>query len=276
MRCNNKGRPCPGYCYNKLGGKVFDSEIVKQIIQIKQHEFLDIVGYRKIKHYLFRFFGTIINHKKLYRLCKQNNLLLDKKYKKKTSRKISINRLITKPHQAWEFDIKYGYIHGVNRFFYILVFIDIFSRKIVHYYVGLNCKAKNLVATFTTALRKSGITTQDNLVIRSDNGPQMTSKKFYSYLLNDVSYKVEHEFIPCGMPNKNAHIESFYSIIEREFIFKYYFKDFADVYKKFLSFIEFYNNARIHSSLSYKTPNEVLEMYQQNSLPAGSVKKLKI
>jgi putative transposase len=78
-----------------------------------------------LHYYLKRNEGFIVNHKKLYRLCKENNLLLPKIIKNKFPRKISINRKVTKPNQVWEFDIKYSYIHGENRhflFWYILTF----------------------------------------------------------------------------------------------------------------------------------------------------------
>ena len=267
-RIFNSGRPIPGFSYNKFGIKIYDADIVVAIAKLRAHEYLTIAGgYKKLKYYLYNMDNIIINKKKVYRLCKENNFLLTKSKKTKIKRQISCNRRVTKPNQVWEFDIKYGYIHGQNRFFYILVYIDVFSRKIVHYYVGLHCKAKHLAATFSTALRKASIGVNDGLVIRSDNGPQMTSKMFYNYLLNEVQHKVEHEFIPCATPNKDAHVESFYSILESEFIPLYYFRDFKDVYIKFYNFIEFYNNVRVHSSLKYRTPNQVLELYNNNQLP---------
>lgn len=132
------------------------------------------------------------------------------------------------------------------------------------YYIGLTCKAKNLAATFSSALQKSGLTIVDGLVIRSDNGPQMTSKQFYKFLIK-LNHKVEHEFIPCATPNKNAHVESFYSTIESEFIAVHYFKDFKDVYIKLSNFINFYNNERVHGSLKYRTPIEVLNHYKSGN-----------
>jgi len=183
-------------------------------------------------------------------------------FKRKAPRQVSKNRKVTKPYQVWEFDIKYGYIQGENRFFYILAYLDVFSRYVVHYHIGVECKAKNLISSFSTALRKAQLTFEGQLVIRSDNGPQMTSKKFYRYL-SKLGQRIEHEFIPCGMPNKNAHVESFYSIVESEFIPLYYFKSFKDVYLKFYRFVNFYNSERVHSSLKFKTPLEVLQNHAQ-------------
>ena len=258
------GRPIPGFSHDKFGNKINDEEILKNIRNIRNDTYTTISGgYKKIKHYLFKDMGVRVNHKKVYRLCKENHFLLPRKIKAKHSRQICINRKVSRPHQVWEFDIKYGYIQGQNRFFYLLVYIDVFSRSIVHYHIGLHCKAKNLAATFSSALRKADIDVNDALVIRSDNGPQMRSKQFYKYLMHDVKHKVEHEFIPCATPNKNAHVESFYSIIESEFIAVHYFNDFQDVYKKFANFLHFYQTRRVHSSLNYRTPDEVLALSKQ-------------
>jgi putative transposase len=272
----NRGKPIPGFSYDKYANKILDEEIVNKMLQIRNEKHTIVAGgYKKIKHYLCRRFGYIVNYKKVYRLCKENNLCLPKQHNKKPRRHISINRLVTRPNQVWEFDIKYGYIHGENRFFYILVYIDVFSRMIMHFHIGLQCKAKNLAATFSTALRKHNIDPNDNLVIRSDNGPQMSSKQFYKYLITEVQHKVEHEFIPCATPNKNAHVESFYSIVESEFIYPNYFTSFKDVYYKFVDFINFYCKERVHGSLRYHTPDEIIKLYKTGGI-LPKMKKISI
>ncbi|WJH36856.1 integrase core domain-containing protein [Paenibacillus sp. CC-CFT747] len=55
---------------------------------------------------------------------------------------------------------------------------------------------------------------ENRLVIRTDNaGPQFISKAFYAFY---EQASIEHERIPNHTPNKNAYIESFHSILERE------------------------------------------------------------
>ena len=64
-------------------------------------------GVKILMHLLRRDYGFFINHKKIYRLCKENNILLSKNVKKvKVNRKISQNRKISKPNQMWQLDIK--------------------------------------------------------------------------------------------------------------------------------------------------------------------------
>jgi len=85
-----------------------------------------------------------VNHKKIYRLCKENQLLLKRKKKIKQIKKLASNQIVTGPNQLWQFDIKYGYIHGENRHFYFLAFVDVFTKKVMGYHLGHFCKASDL------------------------------------------------------------------------------------------------------------------------------------
>jgi putative transposase len=270
----NQGRPCSNKSINIVGEIIDDNFIIEALKKYRQQKFLSNGGgVKKLRYYLRRDYGVIVNHKKLYRLCKEHNLLLPKRAKHTSIKNICINRIITRPNQVWEFDIKCDYLPGENRYFFILVYIDVFSRMIMDYYIGLSCKAHNLVATLSFALNKHSLREKD-LVIRSDNGPQMTSNEFREYL-KKLENKIFHEFIPCATPNKNAHIEAFYSIIEIEFLQIYCFETLVEVYKEFAKFVDFYNNFRVHSSLSYRTPKDVMDIYNAGGILTG-IKKLKI
>ena len=57
-------------------------------------------------------------------------------------------------------------------------------------------------------------------------------------------------------PNKNAYIESFFSIFEIAFLQTHQFNNFTEAYKETVHFINFYNRYRIHGSLGGKSPQE--------------------
>ena len=264
-RKNNPGRPVPGYTINPDGSIILDELIVSALEQYRQKkEFSNGGGYQKLTWYLRRDYSYRINSKKIYRLCRENSLLLPKKKKKKKPRtKRSINRLITSPHQMWELDLKYGFIHGENRFFYILAIIDVFMRLIVNYYIGLKCTGKDLVFTLNNAIREYEIFNKDQLVIRSDNGSQMTSNIFIKNVNNFGEEQLIHELIPPATPNKNAHIEAFNSILEIEFLQPRYFMTYGQAYLETTEFMEFYNTSRIHGALKYRTPIEIFESFKR-------------
>jgi putative transposase len=263
----------PGYTINPDGTIVMDQTVVQALRSYRSEiEFSNAGGYHKLKHYLRRDYGYFINHKKLYRLCGEHSLLLPRNRKKVNKvRKLCENRVINAPNRLWQFDIKYGYIHGENRYFFILVFIDVFLRKIVGYHVGLSCKAGDLVFTLDQALIKAKVTDGDGLAIRSDNGPQMTSNMMRDYL-EDLEIELDHEFIPPRMSNKNAHIESFNSILEVEFLQTRYFRNFGEAYKQTVEFIEHYQGRRIHGSLRNMAPTDAERAYNEGKLQIEEVR----
>jgi putative transposase len=70
--------------------------------------------------------NLVINKKKVYRLCKELDLLRpQRQVKTKYPRRIAIYREITAPNQLWELEVKYGYIEGEQRFFFLLSIFDV-------------------------------------------------------------------------------------------------------------------------------------------------------
>lgn len=230
-------------------------------------------GYIKLKHYLAIEHGYYVNHKKIYRMCDENSLLLFKVGKrcKQPKRRVVGYTEVTRPNQLWQFDLKYGYVHGETRYFFVLAFIDVFSKKVTGFYVGLSCRSGDLIFTLSQALKKEGITASDGLKLRSDNGPQMSSNQFHFYL-KKIEQKLSHEFIPPRTPDRNAYIESFFSILEKELLEYRYFESFSDAYAAVSEFIEFYNNRRIHGSIGFKSPISFINALKSGKIDAVSLK----
>ena len=212
--------------------------------------------------------NLIINDKKVYRLCKELDILApQRRIRFKYPRRLAINRRITGPDQLWEIDVKYGYIHGENRFFYLMCVIDVYDRMIIDYHIGLSCEGKHAAQVIQRALWKRQLYSKTNRpIIRTDNGPQFISHIFESTCEND---NIEHERIPPSTPNKNAHIESFHALLERERLTKYEIMSYQEAYEIVSDFIDFYNKRRIHCSLHNLSPVEF-----RNRLAAGQVKPL--
>jgi putative transposase len=137
-------------------------------------------GYRKLAICLRRQYNLVINKKKVYRLCKELDILApQRRIKVKHPRRLAANRRITATNQLWEIDIKYGYIAREDRFFYLMCFIDVYDRMIVDYHLGLSCEGKHAAQILQRALWKQHLfETNCRPVIRSDNGPQFISHVF--------------------------------------------------------------------------------------------------
>lgn len=183
-RHHNTGRPVPGFTRNRDGTLVLDGAVSLLLKGYRERpEYSNGAGYRKLTKMLRRDHGIYVNKKKIYRICRENELLLEQRSKgPRPERRIARNRIVTGPNQVWEFDLKYGYIDGERRFFFILSFIDVFLRNEVGTHVGLRCQAGDLRNTLARALLAEGITAEHRLVIRSDNGPQMTSNELSRWL----------------------------------------------------------------------------------------------
>ncbi|WP_240422015.1 integrase core domain-containing protein [Paenibacillus periandrae] len=76
-------------------------------------------------------------------------------------------------------------------------------------------------------------------VIRTDNGPQIVSHVFEEEC---GALQFIHERIPLKCPNKNAHIESYHSQLERDLLMKSEFASFEEAYDALDRYLEFYNN----------------------------------
>ena len=254
-----RGRPVPGYSVNKNGTLTPDNWIVQFLKNYRSNiNFQNAGGYRALHYYLEHDYQINVNHKKLYRLCKESKLLLRRKKKIKKIKSIANNIEVTRPNQLWQFDIKYGYIHGEDRAFYFLVYIDIFTKEIQSYHLGKNCTKEDLKITLKSALNKITKQEQDKLIIRSDNGPQMSSNAFKDYI---KELDITHEFTPVRCPNKNAYVESFFSIFDTEFIQVRYFNSMKDVHKQVREWVYWYNQKRLHGSLKYLSPLKFKERY---------------
>jgi putative transposase len=248
------GRPIPGYSCTTNGKKICDMQIKEWILALIEGECF-AYGYFKLAVELRRTYKLIINKKKVYRLCKEMDVLRpQRKIKSRYPRRLAKNRTVTAPNQLWETDIKYGYIAGEDRFFYIQSIIDVYDREVIDYHIGLHCEGEDAAATLVRALMRRKLFENDcKPAIRSDNGPQFISHKFEDKCEEVV---VEHERIPCKTPNKNAHIESFHRILEDECLGRWEFERYEEAYEAVLEFMERYNHRRIHRSIFNMSPVE--------------------
>jgi putative transposase len=266
------GRPAPGYSYTQEGKPVSDGQISEWIMELLEDEGpTSAYGYRKLTVCLKRQHQLIINKKKVYRLCKKMGVLRrQRKLKTKHPRRLANNRILTGSNQLWETDVKYGWIGGEQRFFFLMCILDVFDRAIIAYHIGLNCEAKHLVQITQEALMKRQLFDNENKpVIRSDNGPQ-----FISHLFETTcdEFGMIHERIPPKTPNKNAHIESFHAIVEQECYQRHEFETYPQAYEIVAGFITSYNQERIHGSLYDLPPYSYMAAVQNGTIKAKEVK----
>ncbi|KQX46668.1 integrase [Paenibacillus sp. Root444D2] len=248
---NQKGRPLPGFSRTVTGEKVSDEQITEWLLELLEGE-EHVYGYKLLAQCLRNERGLILNKKKSYRLCKEQGIL-QKQRERKTKHpcRLPKNRIVTGPNELWQMDIKYGYVTGCRRFFFMLSIIDVFDRVVVQQYRGPVCEAKHAVQTLWRALESRVKPGEELPAIRTDNGPQ-----FISQLFGDTceSLSMVHERIPPRSPNANAYIESFHSLLERDVFGRRDFMTFDEAYEALDHYMDFYNNRKMHGSLKKMAP----------------------
>jgi putative transposase len=210
-------------------------------------------GYRKLTTCLKEDYLLKINKKKVYRLCKELDILRpQRKIKRRHPRRLAKREEIDNSNQLWEMDLKYGYIAGMDQFFFQLSLIDVFDKNVISYHLGLSCKSEDACRVLKNALAKRKLTKGMDLpIIRTDNGPQFVSKLFGNTC---KSLGLKHQRIPVKTPNMNAHIESFHSILERDCYNMHEFMSYIQVYEVVSDYMDYYNNRYRHGSLGDKSP----------------------
>ena len=254
-----KGRPIPGYSYTVDGKKVSDEQIKEWLCELIAGDGFPY-GHRKLTVELRETYQLIINHKKVYRLCKELDILRPRRKKRRVHpKRLAKRSTVDAPDVLWQMDAKYGYISGTDEFFFQLSLIDVCDRSIIDYHLGLSCTKEDACRVLENALWKRGlINAKVKPKIRTDNGPQFTSIKFGKLC---KSLGIEHERIPVKTPNMIAHIEAFHSILEEECYSRYEFSSFLEVYRVVAEYMEYYNTRRRHGSLRYMAPNNFYQAF---------------
>jgi putative transposase len=94
--------------------------------------------------------------------------------------------------------------------------------------------------------------------VRSDNGPEFTSRRMLGWA---EDWKVGLVHIQPGRPMQNGHVESFHGRLRDECLNAHWFRTLNDVRSTLASWRHEYNCERPHSSLDYRTPEE----FRQNA-----------
>jgi len=154
-------------------------------------------------------------------------------------------------NQKWCTDITY--IHVLKEgWTYLASVMDLHTRKIIGYAYGTKITASLAKKAMENACLN--IPDTEGIILHSDLGTQYTSQLFENYI--DEKNMI-HSFSCKGNPYDNACIESFYTVLKKEEIYRHTYKDFNDANLAIFEYIEsWYNRIRIHGSIDYMTPQQ--------------------
>lgn len=206
-------------------------------------------GYRRI-HILLRREGWPVNHKRVYRLYKQEGLMMRPK---RPRRHVSACRRREKltayhPNESWSMDLMSDELYNGRRI-KLLTLVDNFSRESLAIETDEHIGGARVVEVLAEVAKERILPK----VIRVDNGPEFISKRLdqWAYLNG-----VELDFIRPGKPTDNAFIEAFNGRFRQECLNESWFLSLEDAREKVESWRQEYNRVRPHGALGNLTPME--------------------
>ena len=174
-----------------------------------------------------------------------------------------------RPNAIWCTDITY--IWTQNGFVYLNCVMDLFARKIIAQTLSETMEVSNVIDTIEKA--KAIRNTDLPLIIHTDRGSQYVSQAW-----REATKNMQRNYSHKGYPYDNACIESFHSLIKREWLNRFNIKNYRHAYNLIFEYVEtFYNTVRIHSHCDYMSPDEFEKLYERvKSLSAAQLTELLI
>ena len=218
-------------------------------------------GYRRIAAQLKRN-GLIVNHKRVLRLMREDNLLCLRQSPFVPRTTDSRHGFAVVPNlvrwlvptgvdQIWVSDITY--IRLGEAFIYLAVVIDAFSRKVIGWALDSHIQASLAVAALDMALaaRKPP---PESLIHHSDRGVQYACTEYTARL---KAHGIAISMSRLANPYDNAKAESFMKTLKTEEVNGTTYKDLDHARQDIGNFIDnVYNKERLHSALGYQPPVE--------------------
>jgi putative transposase len=204
--------------------------------------------------------GWNANHKRVYRIMREDNLLCLRRRKfvvttdSNHSRPIYPNlgrgMVLTGIDQLWIADITY--IRLETEFVYLAVVLDACSRRVIGWALERTLEDELTLQALRRALERR--IPAPGLVHHSDRGIQYASED-YTDLLKDRQITISMS--RKGNPYDNAACESFMKTLKYEEVHRQEYRDLAEARASIEHFLErVYNHTRLHSALGYRPPAE--------------------
>ena len=235
-------------------------------------------GYRRIAAQLRRD-GWVVNHKRVLRLMREDNLLClrrrgfvpqttDSRHSWQVVPNLARGLVLTAIDQLWVADITYVRLR--EEFAYLAVVLDACSRR-----VGGWALADHLLASLTLAALQMAIAARrpapGTLIHHSDRGVQYACNDYVDLL---TAHAIQPSMSRVGNPYDNAKAESFMKTLKQEEVDGRAYRDAAEARAAIGTFIDrVYNTSRLHSALGYRSPAEYEADFfasPANAVPGGT------
>jgi len=230
-------------------------------------------GYRRIAAQLRRD-GFVMNHKRVLRLMRRDNLLClrkrpfvpvttDSRHEWRIVPNLARGLVPTGLDQLWVADITY--VRLAEDFAFLAVLLDAFSRRVIGWALDMHLRASLATAALRMAI-EARQPVPGTLIHHSDRGVQYACGESTVLL---EAHDIQPSMSRVGNPYDNARAESFIKTLKQEEVDGRDYRDLNHAREAIGAFIEdIYNRQRLHSALAYRPPVEF-----ETSLSAGALQR---
>lgn len=197
-------------------------------------------------HDMLRAQGLVINHKRTYRLYREEGLQVRTKKRKKLNRPRIPLPLPDRLNERWSVDFVSDQLANGRRFRVFNV-VDDFSRECILQVVDFSIGGQRVARELEQLGERRPLPKR----IVMDNGPELTSKAMFFW---SKQTGVKLHFIQPGKPTQNAFVESFNGKFREYCLNQHWFANLEDARSIIDAWRHHYNHVRPHRSLGRKPP----------------------
>lgn len=214
-------------------------------------------GYRRI-HDLIRPLFPPVNHKRVYRLYSLANLAVRKRKKAKrpASERVPL-QIATTVNEVWSMDFVSDSLANGRRIKCLTV-ADDFSHECVDIATDYGISGQYV----TRMLDRAAVFRGYPKAVRTDNGPEFTSRAFMAWA---QANGIRHILIEPGRPMQNGYIESFNGKFRDECLNEHWFETLAQARITLAAWRQDYNEVRPHSSCQRMPPAQFAALHRQRA-----------
>jgi putative transposase len=216
-------------------------------------------GYRRL--WVMLTIDQRVNHKRVWRVYRDLGLSVKRTRRKRLQRALRPRPVLTAPNQEWAVDFVSD-VAASGRRLRIFTVVDSYTRECLALEVDTSLPSRRVTRALAEIIDRRGAP----VAIRSDNGPEVSSRHFLAWC---IEKRIDAVHIQPGKPTQNAHIESFNGRLRDECLNVSWFWNLLDARAKIAAWREDYNSRRPHSALRYLTPEEFARRAASPSLTSN-------